>query len=275
MACLLLGDAAEKIKELADASVDLVVTSPPYDNLREYKGYSFDFETIAAELYRVIKAGGVIVWVVGDATIGGSETGTSFRQALYFKSLGLNLHDTMIFRKKNPIPQVYSKRCNNEFEFMFIFSKGTVATHNPIYVECAFAGTKPSSYKTFSTGEQTRPKDGAAVKEKKIRGNIWEYSVGVKSEDKSAHPAPFPVLLAYEHVYSWSNEGDMVLDPFMGSGTTGVAARELNREFTGIEISPDYFEMSRQRIEEGRSGLEIKDWLARGKTYLEYEDITF
>lgn len=272
---LLLGDSAEKLKEIEDSSVDLVVTSPPYDNLREYQGYSLDFESIAKELYRVIKAGGVIVWIVGDATIDGSETGTSFKQAIYFQSLGMNIHDTMIFKKRNPIPQVYSKRCNNEFEFMFVFSKGLVTTHNPIYVYCTHAGAKPSSYKTFSTGEQTRPKEGNIVKEKKQKGNIWEYSVGVRGEDKSAHPAPFPLLLAYDHIYSWSNEGDTVLDPFMGSGTTGVAAKEMKRKFIGIEIAPDYFEMARQRIEDGRSGIEIKDWLARGKTYLEYEDVTF
>ena len=272
---LLLGDAAEKLKEIEDASVDLVVTSPPYDNLREYKGYSFDFESIASGLVRVLKDGGVIVWIVGDATIGGSETGTSFKQALHFKSLGLNLHDTMVFKKKNPIPQVYCKRCPNEFEFMFVFSKGAVSTHNPIFVDCAFAGVKPGSYKQFSTDDQIRNGKANPVKQTKHKGNIWEYSVGVRGEDKSAHPAPFPILLAYDHIYSWSNEGDTVLDPFMGSGTTGVAARELNRKFIGIEIAPDYYEMSRQRIEDGRSGIEIKEWLARGKTYLEYEDITF
>jgi site-specific DNA-methyltransferase (adenine-specific) len=107
---LILGDCAEKLKELPDASIDLVVTSPPYDNLRDYKGYSFGFEEIATELARVIKIGGVIVWVVGDATVNGSETGTSFRQALYFKELGLNLHDTMVYKKKRFAP--YDPKCN-------------------------------------------------------------------------------------------------------------------------------------------------------------------
>jgi DNA modification methylase len=135
-----LADCTELLKRFEDESVDLVVTSPPYDNLRNYKGFKFPFEDIASELTRVIKPGGVIVWVVNDATIEGSESGTSFRQALHFRGLGLNIHDTMIFRKRNPVPQIYRKRYTNEFEYMFVFSKGLVETHNPMMVECLHAG---------------------------------------------------------------------------------------------------------------------------------------
>jgi len=248
---LRLGDCLEVMKSLPGQSIDLTVTSPPYDNLRTYNGYSFDFEGVAKELHRVTKDGGVIVWIVGDATINGSETGTSFKQALYFKEIGFNLHDTMIFKKSNPIPQIYRKRYNNEFEYMFVFSKGLVKTHNPIMISCLHAGQKMgnSKYKNFSKKEQIRTKLANPIKDKKIKSNIWEYAVGQNKESKE-HPAPFPIQLAYDHVISWSNEGDTVLDCFLGSGTTGKVAKQLNRRFIGIEISPEYLEIAKNRINE-------------------------
>lgn len=98
-----LGDCVELMKEIPDDFIDLTVTSPPYDNLRDYNNemtWNFEkFKEVAKELFRITKPGGVVVWVVGDATIKGSETGTSFRQALFFKDCGFNLHDTMIYKK--------------------------------------------------------------------------------------------------------------------------------------------------------------------------------
>jgi DNA modification methylase len=191
------GNCVEIMKGFEDDFIDLTVTSPPYDGLRNYKGYIFPFEDIAKGLYRVTKPGGVVVWVVNDATIEGSETGTSFKQVLYFMSVGFNLHDTMIFKKRNPIPQIYRKRYNNEFEFMFVFSKGTVKTHNAIMIDCAHAGLElnGTTYKNYSKNEQTREKLAKPVKDKKIKGNIWEYVVGKKQEDQEAkgHPAPVPL----------------------------------------------------------------------------------
>ncbi len=211
----------------------MVLTSPPYDNLRSYKGFVFPFEGISEQLYRVVKPGGIVVWVVGDATVAGSETGSSFSQALFFKSVGFNLHDTMIFRKKNPIPQIYRKRYSNEFEYMFVFSKGKVETHHPIKVDCLHGGLvlNGTTYKNYSKNEQVRGKLAKPVKKQKIKGNIWEYVVGKKSEDQEAkgHPAPFPCQLARDHILSWSNPGDTVFDPMCGSGTTCRVAKELGR----------------------------------------------
>lgn len=246
---LLLGDCAEKLKEIPDASIDLVVTSPPYDNLRTYKGYSFEFEKIACELFRVIKTGGVIVWVVGDATVNGSETGTSFKQALYFKELGLNLHDTMIFQKV-PIPfDPKCKRYWQAFEYMFVLSKGNVTTCNYLMDKCLYAGVnKLDDYgQRNPNGEKRsdRRRNNRVVKDTKIRQNIWYFD----RKRVKGHPAQFPLQLAKDHILSWSNEGDTVLDPFLGSGTTGVAAVDLNRKFVGIEIAPEYFEMAKQRID--------------------------
>ena len=238
--------------QLPKNSIDLVVTSPPYDNLRTYKGYSFPFDNITKLLFNIIKEGGIVVWVVSDATINGSETGTSFKQALKFMEVGFNLHDTMIFQKTNPVPQIYRKRYANVFEYMFVFSKGAVKTHNGIKIPCLHAGLelKGTTYKNYSRGEQSRSKLANPVKKEKLKGNIWEYVVGKKAVDQEAkkHPAPFPYQLALDHILSWSKEGDIVLDPMCGSGTTCVAAIDAKRQFIGMDISPEYCELARKRV---------------------------
>lgn len=246
------GNCVQVMKRFNDDFIDLTVTSPPYDDLRNYKGFVFPFENIAKELYRITKPGGVVVWVVADATIDATETGTSFKQALYFKEVGFNLHDTMIFRKRNPIPQIYRKRYNNEFEYMFVFSKGVVKTHNPLMVDCMHAGLElnGTTYKNYSKNEQTREKLAKPVKDKKIKGNIWEYVVGKRQEDQEAkgHPAPFPCELVRDHIKSWTNQGDTVFDPMSGSGTTSRVAVEMGRNYIGIDISHEYCELARERI---------------------------
>jgi site-specific DNA-methyltransferase (adenine-specific) len=247
------GNCVEVMKLFDSEVIDLTVTSPPYDDLRSYKGFVFPFEEIAKELFRITKQGGVVVWVVNDATIEGSETGTSFKQALYFREIGFNLHDTMIFKKTNPIPQIYRKRYNNEFEFMFVFSKGTVKTHHPLMVDCLHAGLElnGTTYKNFSKNEQVREKLAKPVKDKKIKGNIWEYVVGKKHEDQEAkgHPAPFPCELVRDHIKSWTNQGDIVFDPMCGSGTTPRVACEMGRKYIGIDISKEYCEIAKQRVQ--------------------------
>jgi DNA modification methylase len=241
---------------LASESVDLTVTSPPYDNLRKYKGYVFDFEPIARELYRVTKPGGVVVWVVGDATIKGSETLTSFRQALYFKELGFNAHDTMIYRCHKP--PLTHKRYEQGFEFMLVFSKGQPKTFNPILKKNKYAGQNCLRNGDWASGKDNsamRQRDGKRlVKEFGVIENVWEYNTGGghSASDHYAHnhPAIFPEALARDHILSWSNEGDTVLDPMMGSGTTGKMAVKLNRKFIGIEIAAEYFQLAERRIME-------------------------
>ncbi len=246
------GDSASVLRSFDADSIALTVTSPPYDGLRSYSGYDFDLDAIIAELHRVTKPGGIVVWVIADATVKGSETGTSFRHALAFMAAGFNLHDTMIFRKKNPIPQIYRKRYNNEFEYMFVFSKGVVETHNPIMVDCLHAGLELGSttYKNYSKSEQSRKKLANPVKAQKVKGNIWEYVVGKNKDDQEAkfHPAPFPCKLVEDHVASWSNPGDIVLDPMCGSGTTCKVAKGLGRRFIGIDVSAEYCRQARDRV---------------------------
>jgi DNA modification methylase len=250
---IICGDASEVLSDYINAA-DLIITSPPYDNLRSYKGYSFNFKEVAQAMFASLKEGGVIVWVVADATINRSETGSSFEQALYFKSLGLNLHDTMIFQKTNAIPQIYRKRYTNQFEYMFVFSKGEVKTHNALRIPCLHAGLELASttYKNYSKGEQVRKKLANPVKKDKIKGNIWSYVVGKKKEDAMAkpHPAPFPFQLAVDHILSWTNEGDTVLDPMCGSGTSCAAAISVRRNYIGIDISEDYCQIARDRLKE-------------------------
>ncbi len=241
-------DCLDGLKLLDNESIDMVLTSPPYDNLRKYNGYSFDFENIAKQLYRVIKQGGIVVWVVADQTINGSETGTSFKQALFFKETGFNLHDTMIYAKNNPIPLTHN-RYEQHFEYMFIFSKGKPKTFNPIMVENKLAGKKRSEKTKYrqQNNELRKINTTGKVKGKSIKGNIWYYSVG---GNLTNHPAIFPEELAQDHILSWSNKDNIVLDPFMGSGTTAKVCLKTNRKYIGFEISKEYCEIANRRVQD-------------------------
>lgn len=243
----------EGLKQLDNESIDLTVTSPPYDDLRTYNGYSFDFENIAKELYRVTKDGGVVVWIVADKTKNGSETGTSFKQALFFKEIGFNLHDTMIYEKNNPTPQK-SNRYQPCFEYMFVLSKGKPKTFNPILEEKKYIeNRKNKMYNKSQNGNQIQH-EYQSGNNMKLKHNIWKYNVGLyhSSSDKEAfkHPAIFPEQLVADHIISWSNKGDIVLDPFMGSGTTAKMAILNKRKYIGFEISTEYCDISNKRIQD-------------------------
>lgn len=242
-------DCLEGLKLLDDNSIDLTVTSPPYDNLRTYKGYSFDFENIAKELYRVTKDGGVVVWVIGDGhDKSGSETLTSFRQGLFFKEIGFNMHDTMIYQK-NSYPFPPSNRYYQQFEYMFVLSKGKPITHN--LQRCEAQGRKRKS--TY------RQKDGTTTETKyetghdtRIMDNVWLIDTGYMrtTKDKFAykHPAMFPEVLCERHILTWSNENEIVLDPFMGSGTTAKMSKLNSRNFIGFELSKEYCDIAEERL---------------------------
>jgi len=244
-------------------SVDLCVTSPPYDDLRSYNdssAWNFDtFKDVAEELYRVMKVGGVVVWVIGDACIKGSETGSSFKQVLHFMQLGFLLHDTMIYEKNgSPFPaRRNGNRYSQIFEYMFILSKSKKPKTANLLCD------KPNrwaGYTHFGKGS-IRQKDGT-LKERQIkpipeyspRNNIWKYNTGKNYSTKDAvafeHPAIFPEGLAKDHILTWSEENDLVLDPFMGSGTTAVACMETNRKYIGFEIDPTYYDVCQRRIEQ-------------------------
>lgn len=249
---IICGDCLEVMKGLPDKCIDLTVTSPPYDNLRTYNGFSFDFEGIAKELFRVTKQGGVVVWVIGDSVVRGSETGNAFRQALHFKEIGFNLHDTMIYQK-NAFPYPDKTRYAQVFEYMFVLSKGKPNTTNIIRVPTKEANRikNKKSYQRLPNGE-TVPMKYETGKSERNKENVWMFEVGYMktTKDKFAfqHPAMFPEQLAHDHIISWSNEGDIVFDPMCGSGTTCKMAKLLGRNFIGIDISEEYCEIARKRI---------------------------
>lgn len=240
------GDCVELMKELPERFVDLTVTSPPYDNLRTYNGFEWDFEETAKELYRITKDGGVVVWIVNDATIKGDETGSSFKQALFFKDIGFKLHDTMIWVKDGG-GAVGSNKCYTQnFEYMFVLSKGTPKTINLIRDKVNL------SFGVDKSGVGRRKPDGTKkietrkpAKEFSKRNNWWY----VPSQKGNGHPAVFPEQLVNDHILTWSNEGDVIFDPFLGSGTTAKMAILNNRHYVGFELSDEYYQLALERIE--------------------------
>jgi len=250
---LIQGDCLQEMDKLIEQGikVDLTVTSPPYDNLRTYNNSlvwnEIIWKQVIEKLYKITKIGGVVVWVVGDATIKGSETGTSFKQALYFKEVGFNLHDTMIWDKSSFNHDPRRGRYKQFFEFMFVLTKGKPKTYNEIKdVPIKNAGKMVKSSKRLPDGT-IRDYGYIKMGEFQARSNIWKVNQQTKS---NGHPAVFPEKLAHDHIISWSNENDIILDPFMGSGTTGKMAKQLNRNFIGIEIDDKYYNIAKKRIEE-------------------------
>lgn len=252
-------DNVQGLKEHVDNnSIDLTVTSPPYDDLREYGGHDWDFELLAKQLYRVTKQGGIVVWVVNDQVVDGSETGNSFKQALYFKDkAGFKLHDTMIYRKNgSPFPASRDdNRYTQIFEYMFVFSKGKPNATLICDKKNRWAGhTSFGQSKVRKKNGELEDRDMKPVPEYSPRNNIWKYNTGKKysTEDDFAfdHPAIFPEKLAKDHIKSWSDKEDIVLDPFMGSGTTAKMASKLDRKYVGFEINEEYCEIAARRTKE-------------------------
>lgn len=255
-------DCLQGMSILEDESIDLTVTSPPYDNLRNYNGFKFDWEQTIRQLFRITKNGGVVVWIVSDQTVNGSETGTSFKQSLFAMECGFNLHDTMIWKKEScAFPETV--RYYQVFEYMFIWSKGKPKTFNPIE-------DRPNIYGGTKIHGTFRNADGITIdrsttwkesicKEIGYRFNVWEIST--EKNNKTGHPAVFPIALAHDHIISWSNKGDTVLDPFLGSGTTRIAAYDLGRDFIGYEISKKYYEKQEERFKQHSSQTNLFiDW---------------
>lgn len=247
---IICGDATVIMKKFPENSIDLTVTSPPYDELRNYNGYIFDFENIAKNLYRITKSGGILVWVVGDKIKNGNKSLTSFRQAMFFQKIGFNVHDIMIYKKRNT-PFMRTNAYTNCFEFMFVLSKGKPKTFHPLKVKTARQGPEML---TFNKGpDGVNKKILGELKPEKTMTNIWEFAVGLHgtTSDKIAfkHPAVFPEKLAEDHILSWTNKGDIVFDPMCGSGTTCKMAMKNHRHYIGCDISKEYVELTKNRLE--------------------------
>ena len=225
--------------------IDLVVTSPPYGKLREYGGYTFDYKLVGKEILCLLVQGGIMVWVVGDETENGSESGESFRQALYFKKIGFRLHDTMIYKKRNPAP-FHSNRYNPSFEYMFVLSKGKPKTVNLLRMQTQIRGRTAGGFRQSNGG--IRPRHSSDVRCTKPLDNVWEFVVG-HEKDAIDHPAVFPMQLASNHIRSWSSFGDVVLDPMCGSGTTLVVAKSLGRKVIGIDSNEKFCALTVKRLQ--------------------------
>ncbi|MBL8123828.1 MAG: site-specific DNA-methyltransferase [Blastocatellia bacterium] len=243
----------ETFRRMPDDLIDMTLTSPPYDDLRDYNGYHFPVEEIAAGLYAKTKPGGVVIWVVGDRTHNGSETLSSFSHAFAFRDAGFKVHDTMIYAKNNPIPSDCGKRYRQCFEYMFCFSKGQPKTFNPLTEPTKSAGQKIKAFRITGAGRGNVPDEdiGREIKTERKLSNIFSYNVGTSSaKDKIAfeHPAIFPEQLAEDQIRTWTNEGDVVYDCFMGSGTTAKAANLLGRRWFGSEISKEYVRIAKERL---------------------------
>jgi DNA modification methylase len=235
----------DTMARMPDNFIDLIVTSPPYGSLRKYNGYCFEFEQIAIELFRVLKNGCTLVWIVNDQRINGNRTLTHFKQALYFQNIGFNVLDIMIWNKTNPMPFIQKDQYTPSYESMFILTKGKIKIFNPIMEECKFKG---KILKTNTTNNESirKPNKHTPTKDSKIKSNVWQTVV---AGTNYGHPAIFPEQLATDHITSWSNEYDLIYDPFMGSGTTAIAAIKNNRKFIGSEISQEYVDIANKRIE--------------------------
>ena len=251
---ILHGDCLELMKDIPDGSIDMTMTSPPYDNLRTYNNSlewgEHIWKPIIEELYRVTKEGGVVVWIVGDATVKGSESLTSFKQALFFKEIGFNT-ETMIWEKTGNGCLGSNKYYGQNFEYMFIFSKGMPKTTNLI---CDRENKVKSGNVKVNGGLDKTGKGKDRIVERKPfgkRNNIWRFD----TQKNSDHPAPFPEQLAKDHIIQWSNEGDVILDPFAGSGTTGIACLNTNRNYILMEKEEKYFEIIKKRIAEAKHNL--------------------
>lgn len=248
---VLCGDCREKTKDLIakGVKVDLTITSPPYDDLRTYGNNNSFNEDVWGELipllYEITKDGGIVVWIVNDKIKNGTKSGTSFKQALAFMEAGFNLNDTMIWEKTNPMPQVKQPRYNQCFEYMFVFSKGKPKTFNPIMVPCKCAGQDYDSTCKNMGGENGRTEKHFKINKEKIKSNVWECAI---AQNSTNHPAVFPIQLIKDHIKSWTNEDDVVFDPFVGSGTSALAALELKRNFIGIDIVQEYCDLTWKQI---------------------------
>lgn len=243
----------DTLKRMPDEFVDMTITSPPYDDLREYEGYHFPVEEIAALLFRKTTKGGVVIWVVGDRTVNGGETLTSFRHAFVFREAGFKVHDTMLYVKNNPIPSDCGRRYRQAFEYMFCFSKGQPRTFNPITEATKSAGARIKAFRITERGRGNVPDEdtGRKIKAERKVSNIFTYNVGTSSsQDKIAfkHPAIFPEKLVEDQITTWTNEGDVVYDCFMGSGTTAKVAQLLKRRWLGSEVSGEYVRIAEERL---------------------------
>tara|TARA_Y100000034_G_C6875037_1_gene400043 strand:- start:483 stop:1289 length:807 start_codon:yes stop_codon:yes gene_type:complete len=250
---IICGDNIEVMRAIPENSIDLVVTSPPYDNIRDYKGYNMDLHNVGHQVHRVLKEGGVCVMIIQDGTKNFGKSLTSFRTIVdWCDSFGFKLFETVIYKKHGVAGAWWSKRFRVDHEYIPIFLKGKRPQYfnkEPLKIPSIHGGKTLTGCATRLTNGKTLKAKKVTINKLKCRGTLWDYTTcGDGSKLKHKHPATFPNMLPYDIIECFCPEDGIVLDPFNGSGTTCVAARSLNRNYVGIESSREYCDIAIERL---------------------------
>lgn len=251
---IICGDAVEVLKTLPDESVDLVVTSPPYDELRVYNGFSLDLHAVGVELYRVMKDGGIVAMVIQDSTKDFGKSLTSFRTIVdWCDNIGFKLFETCIYHKNGTEGAWWKSRFRVDHEYMPIFLKGRKPQYfnkEPLKIPSKHGGKVMSGSGNRKTDGTTTAVVRREINPMKCRGTVWDYLMaGDKNPLKRRHPAVFPDKIPFDFIKCFCPEGGVVLDPFVGSGSTAVMAKVLERKYIGIDISREYCDLAEERLE--------------------------
>ena len=242
------------LKTLPDECIDFVITSPPYDALRDYNGYKLDLHGLGVELLRVLKDGGICVMVIQDSTRDFAKSLTSFRTIVdWCDNIGFRLFECNIYNRQGTEGAWWKKRFRVDHEYMPIFLKGK----RPQYFDKENIKIPSKHGGKIMTGANIRTKNGQTGSRKvkinptKCPGTVMTFgnTCGGESKLKSKHPAVFPNMLAYDMIECFCPEDGTVLDPFNGSGTTTLAAKCLGRNYIGIDVSEEYNKIARERLE--------------------------
>lgn len=250
---IICGDSEVVLKNIPDNSIDLVVTSPPYDDLRKYNGFSFNLHNIGVELYRVLKDGGVVAMVIQDSTKDFGKSLTSFRTIVdWCDNIGFKLFETVIYHKNGTEGAWWKHRFRVDHEYMPIFVKGYKPQYfnkEPLKIPSKHGGQVMSGSANRRTDGTTTPIVKREINLMKCRGTVWDYMMaGDKNPLKRKHPAVFPDKIPFDFIQCFCPEGGIVLDPFVGCGSTVVMAKKLGRKYIGIDISDEYCELAKERL---------------------------
>jgi site-specific DNA-methyltransferase (adenine-specific) len=247
-------DCIVGMRKIPDGAIDLVVTSPPYDNLRDYNGYSVDLNETGKNIYRILKDGGVAVMVIQDQTKNFGKSLTSFRTIVdWCDNVGFKLFECVIYRKNGTEGAWWKNRFRVDHEYMPIFLKGEKPQYfnkDSLKVKSKHGGKIMTGFANRKTNGETGKSITKAINEMKCRGTVWDYLMaGDKDPVKRKHPAPFPDKIPFDFINCFCPPNGIVLDPFVGSGSTVVGAKKLNRSFIGFDISEEYCNLTRKRLD--------------------------
>lgn len=255
-------DCVEGMKKIPDNSVDIVVTSPPYDGIRDYNGFNFDLHETGRGLIRILKEGGIVAMVIQDQTKNFGKTLTSFKTIIdWCDNIGFKLFECVIYRKHGSEGAWWTNRFRVDHEYMPIFLKGEKPQYfnkENLKVPSIHGGKVMTGSGSRRTDGKTNARVTRPINTMKCRGTIWNYLMaGDKDPIKRQHPAPFPDQIPLDFIECFCPPGGVVLDPFMGSGSTAVAAKKLNRKYIGFDTSEEYIKIAHARLRNTETQLKV------------------